>query len=158
VGDGFSPNELIQGSDGLLYGTTQGGGANSRGTIFALNLDGSSYGIIYNFQGSIYGSTPYAPVFEASDGFLYGTTRSGGTNNWTVYRVNKDGSNFQSYTPSVGPAETARIPTCLGCGRRGRVALLHDALGWERWLRHCLGDQQRWINSWRSALPGRYRR
>src|SRR5580765_3380460 len=34
---GGSPNPLMRGSDGALYGTTQYGGSNGHGTVFKLN-------------------------------------------------------------------------------------------------------------------------
>jgi uncharacterized repeat protein (TIGR03803 family) len=34
---------LIQGPDGILYGTTSGGGNNDRGTVFKMNKDGTSF-------------------------------------------------------------------------------------------------------------------
>jgi len=33
--------ELIEGSDGILYGTTVAGGADNRGTVYKLNKDGA---------------------------------------------------------------------------------------------------------------------
>jgi uncharacterized repeat protein (TIGR03803 family) len=41
--DGSYPqSNLIQGSDGRLYGTASGGGANGNGTVFAINPDGTN--------------------------------------------------------------------------------------------------------------------
>jgi uncharacterized repeat protein (TIGR03803 family) len=47
--DGKSPaGALVEGSDGVLYGTTRGGGYGA-GTLFALNRDGSGYTVVRGF-------------------------------------------------------------------------------------------------------------
>jgi uncharacterized repeat protein (TIGR03803 family) len=85
---------LLQASDGLLYGTTSAGGAASEGTIFSLDLDGSVRRILHSF--SLPGPRiPKGGVIEASDGHLYGTTSQGGAHDvGTVYRIDREGSNF----------------------------------------------------------------
>ena len=62
-----------------------------------MSLDGNSYQIIYHFKSAGNdGSTPFAALTEASDGFLYGTTRGGGTNLvGTIFKISKDGSTYQ---------------------------------------------------------------
>jgi uncharacterized repeat protein (TIGR03803 family) len=98
---------LIEGSDGVLYGTTLGGGThtdqwgNGGGTVFKLNKDGSNYSVLYNFGSTASdGAGPYARLLEGRDGVLYGTTQGGGhTNQYgtslgTVFRLNKDGSGY----------------------------------------------------------------
>src|ERR1700685_1541413 len=48
-GDGDIPSTaLIQATDGSLYGTTYGGGANTRGTIFKISPDGE-LSTLYDF-------------------------------------------------------------------------------------------------------------
>lgn len=50
--DGTSPQgELLEGSDGALYGTTYHGGTNASGTVFKLNEDGTGYALLYAFRG-----------------------------------------------------------------------------------------------------------
>ncbi len=67
---------------GLLIGTTsQGGLANSGGTLFAISTSGRTYNILYDFcsqPGCTDGKTPQAGVLEDSLGNFYGTTASGG--------------------------------------------------------------------------------
>jgi len=69
--DGANPTaQLIQGSDGTLYGTCEQGGTNSRGTIFKVNTDGAGYAVLHNFTttgGD--GQSPYAAL-------MLGTKRS----------------------------------------------------------------------------------
>lgn len=92
--DGQSPSgELVQGTDGNFYGTTQVGGAPSYGgTIFKITPAGSLT-TLYRFCKSTRsgadispilpyecydGSTPVAGLTLGSDGNFYGTTYSGG--------------------------------------------------------------------------------
>ena len=98
--DGRGPAaRLLEGSDGALYGTTVGGGSLGQlgaGTIFALNKDGANYSVIHRFD-IVGGDQPYAGLIEGSDGMFYGTTKFGGaaTNDGTVFRLSRDGSNYQ---------------------------------------------------------------
>jgi len=78
----------------VLYGTTQNGGSNYDGTLFKINTDGTSYSILHNFTNSPDGSYPYAGL-TVSGNTLYGTTVSGGSNDWgSVFQINSDGTGF----------------------------------------------------------------
>jgi uncharacterized repeat protein (TIGR03803 family) len=94
--DGFSYEaELLQGSDGALYGTTVSGGSNGFGTVFKLNTDGSGYTTLHHFTNSPDGANSYAGLVQGLDGALYGTTDWGGsTNAGTLFRLNPDGGNY----------------------------------------------------------------
>ena len=77
--------ELMEGSDGALYGTTLAGGIRGFipkgfGTVFRLNKDGSGYTIIHSFGSPPDGNGPGGALMEGNDGMLYGTTRGGGSN------------------------------------------------------------------------------
>ena len=88
--DGGHPRaRLLQGSDGRLYGTTWGGGSGGGGTIFHISPDGTGFAVVHAFAPILgEGSAPYAEVFEASDGDLYGTTNQGGANGvGTIFRL-----------------------------------------------------------------------
>jgi len=80
VGDGADPAcQLIEGSDGALYGTTTGGcGANGGGTAFKLNKDGTSYSLLHSFGAGTDGQDPARGLIEGAGGALYGTTLRGG--------------------------------------------------------------------------------
>jgi uncharacterized repeat protein (TIGR03803 family) len=59
---GLSPRAtLVQGPDGVLYGTTEGGGLFNRGQVFKVNPDGSSYAVLKDFNGND-GANPLAPL------------------------------------------------------------------------------------------------
>jgi uncharacterized repeat protein (TIGR03803 family) len=79
--DGANPSAgLIQGTNGVLYGTTEQGGANFRGNVFGIT-PGGKLKTMYSFCSQTNcadGGTPLAGVVQASDGTLYGTTYSGG--------------------------------------------------------------------------------
>lgn len=94
---------LLLGVDGKLYGMAYGGGSNWAGTIFRLNIDGSGFQVIYNFDG-ITGLLPLGSLIQdKSTGFLYGMTEQGGTNNFgTIFKIQTDGTNFQKLLDFTG--------------------------------------------------------
>lgn len=90
--DGYNPeSQLIQASDGNLYGTTVQGGSsdNNAGSIYMLTDPACQYSLVYSFVGPQDGSHPISPLIQASDGNLYGLTSSGGANDTgTIYQLN----------------------------------------------------------------------
>ena len=102
-GGGGTPNGLLQGTDGTLYGTLQSG--NAAGNVFKMNPDGSGYAVMKMFSG-FDGAFPYASLIRGTDGFLYGTTRGGGAaGGGTVFRIQPDGTGFDtvwSFNPYDG--------------------------------------------------------
>lgn len=79
----FNSN-LIQISDGTLYGMTQVGGLNNLGVIFQFNPITNTYTKKLDFNGSNNGKYPLASLVQASDGMLYGMTCYGGVNDFGV--------------------------------------------------------------------------
>src|SRR5262249_24675992 len=75
--DGFHPSELLKGSDGNFYGVTSGGGPNDTGVVYKLTPAGAET-IVYAFDPSFGGSSPYGNLSQDSDGNLYGGTLAGG--------------------------------------------------------------------------------
>lgn len=91
----YSASTLLQGADGALYGTTTGGGNNSLGTVFKIQLDGSGFTTLHHFSYS-FGSSPEGNLIQGIDGALYGVTRTGGANgDGTIYKLQPDGTGFQ---------------------------------------------------------------
>ena len=71
---------LVMDQTGNLYGTTSGGGAFGKGSVFELSPTAGTWTetILYSFQGGSDGATPYAGVIFDHLGNLYGTTINGG--------------------------------------------------------------------------------
>jgi uncharacterized repeat protein (TIGR03803 family) len=99
--DGVNPmTALLQASDGDLYGTTDEGGTENAGTVFKLSTSNGGYAILHSFDSfSGDGQYPAAPLIQAKDGYLYGTTSSGGAYNnggdgsgGTVFRIDTVGT------------------------------------------------------------------
>jgi len=92
-----SQSALVQHSNGYLYGTTSGGGANNEGTVFGINTNGSWFDTLVAFNlynGGFIGSSYVAGPIEGTDGYLYGTTENGGANlAGEVYQVTGSGIN-----------------------------------------------------------------
>lgn len=76
---------LIQGTNGKLYGTTYDGGVNTKGVLFSYDLTTNSYTDLHDFNTTT-GGNPYAGVIQATNGKLYGMTYLSGTsNNGVIY-------------------------------------------------------------------------
>ena len=86
--DGANPYAgLVQGSDGYFYGTTWGGGTNKGGAVFRISSAGALT-TLYQFSRLPGGAYPYAGLVQGSDGYFYGTTSVGGTNeDGTVFKL-----------------------------------------------------------------------
>ena len=99
----FPRGSLI--SDGtFLYGMTNGGGANNRGTIFKIMPDGNGYVKLLDFAGTANGSSPGGSLI--SDGtFLYGMTSVGGTSNiGIIFKIMPDGTGYAKLLDFAGAA------------------------------------------------------
>ena len=93
-------SDLVQGSDGSLYGTTQNGGPSDAGTIFRVTTNGtltSLYSFTLDTNG-IYetGAFPAGGLVQRRDGDLYGTAQAGGDANQgifngTIFRISTEG-------------------------------------------------------------------
>lgn len=93
--DGAQPSAgLLQASDGNFYGSTNAGGTNSKGTVFKITASGT-LSTLYTFcsLGSCTdGAQPAAKLLQGVDGYLYGTTTSGGKfNHGTVFKITTAG-------------------------------------------------------------------
>jgi uncharacterized repeat protein (TIGR03803 family) len=79
--DGASPQGTLIYYKGALWGTTNGGGGGNCtggcGTVFEMTLEGKKIGQ-HVFAGGSDGANPYAGLYAAPSGTLYGTTVNGG--------------------------------------------------------------------------------
>jgi uncharacterized repeat protein (TIGR03803 family) len=86
--DGRSPYAgVILDPFGNLFGTTEGGGVNSGGTLYEISASGTytllhSFGTVWDISQTYYldGTAPYDAPLLAPDGNLYGTSALGGLN------------------------------------------------------------------------------
>lgn len=80
--NGANPyGDIVQATDGKLYGMTNGGGANSSGVIYQYDPYATSgnYTVKFSFNSGVSGGAPYGSLTEAAPGKLYGTASSGGS-------------------------------------------------------------------------------
>jgi uncharacterized repeat protein (TIGR03803 family) len=93
--DGGQPQaELVQGSDGYLYGTTFAGGTNGwfYGTVFKISTIGVLTSL-HSFTSFDDGNGPPAGLVQGSDGNFYGATYGGGaTGNGAVFKISTNGT------------------------------------------------------------------
>lgn len=114
TGDGANPAAgLTLASDGNFYGTTQAGGTSDNGTVFKMDLAGTVT-ILYSFASDDpNGTSPLGALIQASDGNLYGTCYTGGTDaGGTVFRISTSGHLTKIYdftTASVGTHPTSGV-------------------------------------------------
>ena len=90
---GLPVGQLIQGTDGNIYGTTEFFGAsNGNGTIFRVTPAGALT-TLYQFSGSTNGSEPTGRLVQGADGNFYGTTAEGGANGYgEVFQMTPSGT------------------------------------------------------------------
>ena len=109
--DGSKPvGRLIQGRDGLLYGTTVDGGDFGLGTVFSLDR-ASIFTTLHHFAGDD-GANPNAGVIQGADGRLYGNTTNGGAfGQGTVFVINVTGGlrTLHDFTLSDGANPTTEL-------------------------------------------------
>ncbi|HXP48946.1 MAG TPA: choice-of-anchor tandem repeat GloVer-containing protein, partial [Bacteroidia bacterium] len=77
----YGSSDLIQASNGLLYGVTTSGGKYNYGVLFSYNIITGKDSVVLNFDSINNGSTPWSYFVQAPNGLLYGFTEKGGAHN-----------------------------------------------------------------------------
>jgi uncharacterized repeat protein (TIGR03803 family) len=100
--DGANPYAGLILSGNTLYGTASRGGSSARGTVFALNTNGTGtngtgFEVLYSFTNGNDGAFPEADLTLAGN-TLFGTTSRLGDSDiaGTVFAINTDGSGFKT--------------------------------------------------------------
>ena len=88
--DGSTPSAgLVFDTNGMLYGTTTGGGTSHAGTVFKLDPNTKTYTLLHTFTGGTDGSYPDARLTFDGKSTLYGTARLGtAVNCGTIFKIN----------------------------------------------------------------------
>ncbi len=90
----WGPVTLSQ--DGYLYACTVNQGPGRGGAILRVRTNGTDHRVLHSFDRVRDGAEPTGGVVEGRDGFLYGTTFRGGSEDaGTIFRLTKDGSDFR---------------------------------------------------------------
>jgi uncharacterized repeat protein (TIGR03803 family) len=136
--NGSFPYGGLLSSSGTLYGATSLGGSvggkSGFGAVYAISTDGTGFTVLYSFtpiQAPPYdtnadGAGPYDyGGLAVSGNSLYGTTVEGGaTGHGTVFKVNKDGTDFKTlYTFTAGPGSSGAVTNTDGAYPLAGLAL-----------------------------------
>jgi len=117
---------LMQGTDGNFYGTTSLGGANNLGTVFMVTPTAifASLASFSGTTGSALGSSPKGALVQMPGNKFYGTTQTGGANNFgNVFVITPAGvmTTLVSFTGSTGSALGATPQGALVAGTDGAL-------------------------------------
>jgi uncharacterized repeat protein (TIGR03803 family) len=82
---------LVQGTNGIFYGTTAEGGTNGYGTLFKMTT-GAAVTFLYSFADGNDGANPETGLTQGADGNFYGASEEGGADSvGTIYKMNPNG-------------------------------------------------------------------
>jgi uncharacterized repeat protein (TIGR03803 family) len=120
--DGAEPfSTLVQGTNGILYGTTVYGGTFNSGTIYSIPLGGGGLNILYSFDGTS-ARAPGTPLTQHTNGSFYGTSAWGGSDDLgTFYSLNVGLSPFVRLV--ITSAKVGKTVQILGRGFTGTTAV-----------------------------------
>lgn len=90
-GKGTGIKGLVEGTDGMIYGTTREGGSNDTGVFFQMSKDGGSYSVFREWPATGL-RKPSNRILQASDGLFYGAASEGGAaDKGGIYRISSGG-------------------------------------------------------------------
>jgi uncharacterized repeat protein (TIGR03803 family) len=100
------------GRKAVLFGETAYGGASGRGTIFAMNPNGTGYRVLDSFAGGTRdGSQPSYGALQRVGNVLYGTTLRGGPANLgVIFKINTDGTGYAVLHTFAGGTRDGSLP------------------------------------------------
>jgi gliding motility-associated-like protein len=105
VTNGRHPQGSLIFDGAFLYGMTQNGGINDKGSIFEIKADGTGFSKLLDFSFAANGALPWGSLI--SDGtFLYGMTEDGGVNAiGTIFKFSPSNPvpTITSFAPASGP-------------------------------------------------------
>ncbi len=166
--DGVNPEASLTGLNGVLYGTTVGGGSGCYasggcGTVFAVARSGTE-SVLHSFGDGEDGALPYAGLTTV-DGVLYGTTGGGASTGGTVYSITTSGTetvlhNFED-TPDGSDPQAGLLAvdgtlygaTVFGGAKHYGTAFQISTSGAERVLYSFLGTQRGGDGKYPEANP-----
>ncbi len=103
--------QLLDGGDGMLYGITGVGGDSTNGVIFRIGLDGGGFSVLRRLAGGAEGALPLGGLTALPGGDLAGVaSQAGAHGGGTVFRLGRDGSNFQVLRAFGGTADDGATP------------------------------------------------
>jgi uncharacterized repeat protein (TIGR03803 family) len=120
---------LTLANDGNLYGTTlQAASGTNAGTIIEVTPEGGTKELYVFSNGSLSGYDPWSPLFQATDGNLYGTTNYGGGKNGygTVFKLSNGLSPLVKTVPVRGSVGASVI--ILGNGLTGSTSVTFNGV------------------------------
>ena len=121
---------LLFNTDGVLYGTTEFGGANDFGTAFKITT-GSTFTSLRAFADPT-GSQPAGALVRGADGQLYGATAAGGSAGLgTLFKMTTAGvpSVLANFTGTAGPTPGATPRSGVVAGSDGNFYATTSAGG-----------------------------
>jgi uncharacterized repeat protein (TIGR03803 family) len=120
-GDGTVPFDLIEGTNGALYGLIRDGGRNGQGAVFKLNKDGRGFISLYRFPASSADGAWPSTLVKSSDGTFFGTTTRVVVDGGTVFKLNGEGSAYQTLYTLSATGGDGEDPADLLEGRDGAL-------------------------------------
>jgi uncharacterized repeat protein (TIGR03803 family) len=119
--DGESPGaDLIQATDGNLYGTTNLGGASEVGTVFKIT-PGGTLTTLYSFTAGPGGGNPVAGLVQATNGDFYGTAEDGASDDGIIFSLSVGLGPFVTTLPTSG--DVGSPITILGSDLTGATSV-----------------------------------
>jgi uncharacterized repeat protein (TIGR03803 family) len=119
---GDNPADLIEGSDGNLYGSTADGGSPNGGVLFRIGKDGSAFKILHEFCSSANCADGAGPgsLVSGEDGNVYGTSAGGANGYGTIFRITPSTGAYQVLF-NFGSTLSLNYPTAMTVGPDGNL-------------------------------------